>query len=157
MQILFVLPAGVIFLIHGATIYARSHDSNFGVSFVFVSLSIALWIAAVNFLAFPVIRRINEKLVNATSLSERMDGMSGAFGVFVSLTLLLCAGGTTSASLGGVRFAHLPCSVFTSFGWMHVIVGVAATALPLLMDGYRVLAGSSTRHAQSDHLVDDHS
>lgn len=151
---LFVLPGSLIFLLHGTSISTGSNDSGVAVSLVFMSLSTALWIAVVNLLAFPVIRRINERLVSATSLPERMGGISSAVGVFVSLALLLCAGGTISASLGGARFAHLPCSAFTSFGWMHVIAGVGATAIPLLVAGYCSLAGSSTQRVLTDRLVD---
>lgn len=129
MQMLFILPAGLVFLIHGATIKAASNESGGTTSLLFIGLSIALWTAVVNLLAFPAIRRINEKLMNATSLPQKIAGISGAVGVFVSLVLLLCVGGTISASLGAVRFAHLPCSAFTSFGWGHVIVGVGATAM----------------------------
>lgn len=120
-----------------------------GTVLAFFFTSVAVSILIIKAVVLPIMGVVDEKLRTATSASDKWLCASGTVGIFVFLTWMICADGTISALLGGPKFGRLPCSAFTSFGWTHVIIGVGATALPLLMAGYCVLAGSTTRSSNT--------
>lgn len=126
-----------------------------GTVFVFFFTSVLVSIMIIR-AGMPMIRVLDEKLKTATSASGKWLSASGFVGITVFMVWMVCAGGTISALLSGMSCSYLPCSVFMSFGWMHVIVGVGATVLPLLIAGCCVLAGSLKRSCTARPYMVDH-
>lgn len=142
---------------------------GFGVTaFTFFFTSVLASILIIRAIVLPIILPLDKNLKTATSASGQWLCVSGVVGMTVLMVWMVCAGGTISALLsGGVaqipRETSLLCTLFlpvesvsTSFGWMHVIVGVGATALPLLIAGCCVLAGSLKRSCTARPYMGDH-
>lgn len=164
-----VILIGVFAVMQGVWAINIGLSIGFGVTaftFFFASVLVSILIIRP---AVPMLSTIDDKLKTTTSASGKWLCVSGAVGITVCMVYMMCASGAISALLSG-GVAQIPrktsalCalfspaeSVFTSFGWMHVIVGVGATAFPLLVAGCCALAGSLKDHALPDRIVDSDS